>query len=109
MKSRRKLAAKVMISRLAALELLKTRIPIQGEAETARRKAGTASASVRRRLVLATAAAFAGSWVPRLAEMNLVAAAGRASWVRVVKIDMAAARRETIPIWDRLRIRKRSM
>lgn len=98
-----------MISRLAVSGLLKIMFPIQGEAETDRSSIGPASVISRRRLVLAVAAAFAGSWVPMLAEMNRVAAAGRASWVRVVKMDMAAARRDTSPICDRLRIRERSM
>ncbi len=87
-------------------EVLKTAGPIIGEAKTASSRPGPARESSSRRVVLATAPPFDGSWLPMLAEMNRVAAAGRESWVRVVKMDIAAASKETSPIWARLRIRK---
>ncbi len=85
--------------------VLKTTGPMTGEAKIANSRAGPARESNRRRVVLATAPAFGGSWLPILAEMNRVAAAGRESCVMVVKTDIAAASRDTCPIWARLRIR----
>jgi hypothetical protein len=59
------------------------------------------------RQVVAKAPAAEGSFPPVAAETNRVAAAGRASWVKVVNKAPAAARRDISPIWDRFRIRTR--
>ncbi len=98
-------AANVTTNRMVESEVLKTADPIMGEAKSARSRPGPARESSRRRVVLATAPAFEGSWLPMLEEMNRVAAAGRESWVRVVKTESAAASIDTSPIWARLRIR----
>ena len=86
---------------------MKTVMAIQGEARTASNRTGAAIVTVSLRLVLATAPAEEGSLPPILADMNRVAAAGRASWVIVVNTADAAARRDISPICDRLRIRIR--
>src|SRR5712691_9815874 len=86
---------------------LKTVLAIQGDARTDRTSTGRAIVVTSLRLVLATAPAVEGSLPPMLAEMNRVAASGRASWVMVVNPADAAASSDTSPIWERLRIRIR--
>ena len=62
-----------------ASELLKTVLAIQGDARTDSTSVGAAIVIVSLRLVLATDPAVEGSLLPLLAEMNRVAATGRAS------------------------------
>jgi len=57
------------------------------------------------RLVAATPLALVESFFPICEEMNRVAVVGRASCVSVEKIEFAAARSDTSPTWERLRIR----
>ena len=90
-----------------ASELLKTVLAIQGDARTDSSNVGAAIVIVSLRLVRATDPAAEGSLHPILEEMNRVVASGRASWVMVVNVAAAAARRDTSPIWDKLRIRIR--
>src|SRR2546428_2825505 len=90
-----------------ASKLLKTVVAIQGDARTDSSRVGAAIVIVSLKLVRATDAAVEGSLLPLLAEMNRVAASGRASWVMVVNAADAAARSDTSPIWERLRIRIR--
>jgi len=86
---------------------LKTVLAIQGDARTDSSSVGAAIVIVSLRLVLATDPEVEGFLLPLLAEMNRVVASGRASWVMVVNAADAAARRDTCPIWERLRIRIR--
>jgi hypothetical protein len=58
---------------------LKTVVAIQGEVRTDSNRMGAAIVTISLRLVLAIAPAVEGSLLPILAEMNRVAAAGRAS------------------------------
>ena len=107
MRSRRKEAAKATTRKEVALESLKTVLAIKGDARTDRTRTARAIVVTSLRLVLATAPAVEGFLLPILAEMKRVAASGRASWVMVVNAADAAARRDTSPIWERLRIRIR--
>ncbi len=100
---------KVVMRRLVLLGLLKRKVPIQGDRRPAIARRGVATVRTRRRQVFATALADWGSWLPRLLEMNRVAAVGRASCVRVVKIAIVAVRSDIWPMSARLRIRKRRM
>ncbi len=88
---------KVVTRRLVVLGLLKRKVPIQGDRRLARARVGIATVRIRRRQVFATAAADCGSWLPRLVEMNRVAATGRASCVRVAKTAIVAVRRDIWP------------
>ena len=94
-------------SRVLESAVLKTVVPIQGDARTAITNPGPAIANSSLRLVAAMPLALVGSLLPMREEMNRVAAAGRASCVRVVKMELAAARSDTSPTWERLRIRTR--
>ena len=107
MKSRRKEAANVTTSRVLDSAVLKTVPPIHGDARIAITTPGPAVASNSLRLAAATPPALAGSFLPMCEEMNLVAAIGRASWVSVVKIELAAASRDTSPTCERFRTRTR--
>jgi len=98
---------KVAMSRLLESGVLKTVVPIKGEARIAITNPGPAIANSSLRLVAAMPLALVGSLLPMREEMNRVAAAGRASCVRVVKMELAAARSDTSPTWERLRIRTR--
>ena len=62
-----------------ASEFLKTVLAIQGDARTDSSSVGAAIVIVSLRLVLATDTAVEGSLPPLVAEMNRVAASGRAS------------------------------
>jgi hypothetical protein len=62
-----------------ALGSLKTVLAIQGDARTDSSRVGAPIVIVSLKLVLATDPALEGSLPPILAEMNRVAAAGRAS------------------------------
>src|SRR2546425_163518 len=107
--SRRKLVANAVTHKLLESDVLNRSAPIHGERTLANRRVGVATTSTRRRTVLAIAPALAASRLPRLLEMNRVAAAGRAIWVRVPKIATAIAKSDTWPICDRFRILKRRM
>ena len=98
---------KVAMSRLLESGVLKTVVPIKGEARIAITNPGPAIANSSLRLVAAMPLALVGSLLPMREEMNRVAAAGRASCVSVVKMELAAARSDTSPTWERLRIRTR--
>ncbi len=99
---------KVAMSRLLESAVLKTVVPIKGDARIAITNPGPAIASSSLRLVAATPLALAGSLLPTCEDMNRVAAAGRASCVSVVKIEFAAARSDTSPTCERFRTRTRS-
>ena len=98
---------KVAMSRLLESGVLKTVVPIKGEARIAITNPGPAIASSSLRQVVATPLAVVGSWLLMCEEMNRVAAMGRASCVSVVKIELAAARSDISPTCERLRIRTR--
>jgi len=87
--------------------VLKTVAPIQGDAKIAITTPGPAIVSSSLKLAAATLLALAGSLLPMCEEMNRLAAAGSASWVNVVKIELAAARSDTSPTCERLRTRTR--
>src|SRR2546425_2534339 len=96
-----------MMRKEVASELLKTVLAIQGDARTDSSSVGAAIVIVSLRLVHATDPAAEGSLPPNLEVMNRVVASGRASWVMIVNAADAAARRDTYPIWERVRIRIR--
>ena len=107
MRSMRKEAANVTTSRVLESGVLKSVAPIQGDAKIAITTPGPAMASSSFKLVAATLPALVGSLLPMCEEMNRVAAVGRASWVNVAKIELAAARSDTSPTCERLRTRTR--
>ena len=94
-------------SRVLESGVLKSVAPIQGDAKIAITTPGPAMASSSFKLVAATLSALVGSLLPMCEEMNRVAAVGRASWVNVAKIELAAARSDTSPTCERLRTRTR--
>src|SRR5207247_8649810 len=103
MRSMRKEAANVNTSRVLESGVLKSVAPIQGDAKIAITTPGPAMASSSFKLVAATLPALVGSLLPMCEEMNRVAAVGRASWVNVAKIELAAARSDTSETCERLR------
>jgi len=104
-RSKRKEAANVTTSRVLESAVLKTAVPIKGDARIAITNPGPAIANSSLRLVAAMPLALVGSLLPMWEEMNRVAAMGRANCVSVVKIELAAARSDISPTWERLRIR----
>ena len=98
-------ATNVTTSRVPESAVLKTIVPIQGDTRIASANPGPAIANNSLRLVAATPLALVESFFPICEEMNRVAVVGRASCVSVEKIEFAAARSDTSPTWERLRIR----
>src|SRR5207302_11388333 len=103
--SKRQEAANVAASRVRESAGLNAVGRMQGDARIAVANPGPAITNRSLRLVAATPLAPVGSFLRMCEGMNRGAAVGRASWVRVVKIELAAASSDTSPTCERLRIR----
>src|SRR2546430_4589882 len=102
-RSKRKEAANVTTSRVLESAVLKTAVPIKGDARIAITNPGPAIASSSLRLVAATPLALAGALLPTCEDMKRVAAAGRASGGRGVENVFAPGRGDTSPTCEKVR------